>query len=294
MVDGYFCDNMQSVDKPIQIDLEAVLRSRLPRHSRFIPRFIVRWLERIICQPELNEMLRVCHGKRDADFCRGVLSHLNIKYEVIGEDNIDKADRRVIIVCNHPLGGLDGMMLIDYVTALYGEHPVKFIVNDLLMAIEPLGGVFIPINKHGQQSRQSFKAIDEAMAGSDPVIIFPAGLVSRKGGNGRIADLRWQKNFVNKAIQYHRNVIPVYFSGHNSKFFYNFAKLRSRIGLKFNIEMARLPKEVFLSEGKNYKIHIGRPIAWQTLSGGKNAQQTADEIRNIVYNLAPSADSTTI
>lgn len=270
--------------KPIRIDIDAVLRSRMPRQYRFIPRFLIRRLAKTVCQDELNEMLSVCEGKRDAEFCRGVIDHLQITYQVEGERNLDHSNRRVIIVSNHPLGGLDGMMLIDYLSGVFGGN-LKFLVNDLLMAIEPLNGVFLPINKHGHQSREAFRAIDEAMEGDDPIIIFPAGLVSRKGKKGAIADLQWQKNFVNKAIRHHRDIIPIFFSGQNSKFFYNFAKTRTRLGLKFNIEMIRLPKEVFRSRGNSYGIHIGKLIGWQTLRGGAEAQATADAIRQTVYSL---------
>lgn len=270
-------------NKPIEIDLGRVIKDKIPRQSRYIPRFVVRWLERVICQRELNEMLRVCHGKRDADFCRGVIDHLGISYNVVGAENLP-SDGRVIIVCNHPLGGLDGMMLIDYFTHVYGSG-LRFVVNDLLMTIEPLGGVFLPINKHGHQSRDAFRGIDQAMSSDKPVIIFPAGLVSRKGKNGRIADLQWQKNFINKAIQHHRPIIPVYFKGKNSNFFYNFAKLRTLVGLKLNIEMVRLPREVFRSAGQSYEIRIGHPIPCESLKGGREAQSQADEIRETVYRL---------
>ncbi len=276
-------EKADSTSEPIQIDVDAVIRSRLPRHYRHIPRFVIRWLSRTICQDEMNEMLRVCHGKRNADFCRGVIDHLGTSYTVSGEDRLPQSGR-FIAVCNHPLGGLDGMMLIDFITRHYGPG-VKFIVNDLLMAIEPLSGVFLPINKHGRQSRESFRAIDEAMSGPAPIIIFPAGLVSRKGKKGHIADLQWQKNFVNQAIAHQRDIIPVFFSGHNSKFFYNFAKLRTKLGLKLNIEMIRLPKEVFRSRGMSYRICIADPIPWQSLHGGPKAQQTADAIRRRVYQM---------
>lgn len=102
-------------------------------------------------------------------------------------------------------------------TAYWGGE-VKFVVNDLLMAIEPLSGTFIPVNKHGSQSRNSLGQLDRAMAGDNPVIIFPAGLVSRRGDDGQIRDLKWQKMFVAKSIQYGRDIIPVYFNGHNSSF----------------------------------------------------------------------------
>lgn len=267
----------------IYIDIDSVVRSRLPRYSRFIPRWLTRGLERIICQDKLNEMLRVNHGKRNASFCRGVIDYLGVTYSVKNASNLP-LNPRAIFVCNHPLGGLDGMILIDMLKRRYGMEP-RFIVNDLLMAIKPLSGVFLPINKHGKQSRKSSSDIEEALASEAPIIIFPAGLVSRKRDNGQIADLEWHKMFVNKAVTTQRNVIPLHFSGHNSKFFYNFAKLRTRLGIPFNIEMVRLPAEVFRCEGSNFTVSVGKAIEWQSLSGGRNADKEALSIREAAYRL---------
>lgn len=266
----------------IKIDVDEVLRSRLPRHYRYIPRFVIRWIERTICQEQLNELLQSNAGKVDADFCNGVLKDLNISLDIKGRENLPPREkRRVVIVSNHPLGGLDGIALIDFFSRYYGGK-IHFVVNDLLMAIKPLNGVFLPINKHGKQSRQSFQAIEDAFAGDNPIIIFPAGLVSRKGKNGVIADLKWQKMFLGKAIQHQRDVIPLHFGGENSPFFYNFAKLRTRMGLKFNIEMIYLPREMFRSRNANFTISIGSPISWQSLT---NTREKADEIKQIVYDL---------
>lgn len=272
-------------DEVIKIDIDSVLRQRASRYYKFIPRYIIRWLERIVCQERLNWLLEHNRGKRDADFCRGVLNDLNVKIDVSGEENLtpDK-DRRVVIVSNHPLGGLDGIALIDYVTQVYSGK-IHFIVNDLLMAIKPLNEVFLPINKHGKQSRASLKAIEDAFAGNDPIIIFPAGLVSRRQKGGIIEDLTWQKMFVNKSVEYRRNIIPLKFNGENSGFFYKFAKFRTKLGLKFNIEMIYLPREVFRSENKKFHMVIGKPIAWNTLKSGKDAQSQANEIKQLVYNL---------
>lgn len=276
-------------DDVIEIDVDAVVRERLPRYYRFIPRALTRWLERIICQRELNEMLRVNRGKRGAEFCRGVIGHLDIDYRVEGEENLP-ADGRVIFVSNHPLGGLDGMILIDMLSRRYGPG-VRFVVNDLLMAVEPLREVFLPVNKHGKQSRESTVAIDEAFAGPAPIIVFPAGLVSRKGSDGRVADLKWHKMFVNKAIASRRDVIPLHFSGRNSKFFYNFAKLRTRLGIPVNLEMVRLPAEVFRCRGSRFVITAGRAVEWTALRGGSGASAQADEIRGLSDALAPDAKS---
>lgn len=266
----------------IKIDVDEVLRSRLPRHYRYIPRFVIRWIERTICQEQLNELLQSNAGKVDADFCNGVLKDLNISLDIKGSENLPPREKsRVVIVSNHPLGGLDGIALIDFFSRYYGGK-IHFIVNDLLMAVKPLNGVFLPINKHGKQSRQSFQAIEDAFAGNNPIIIFPAGLVSRKGKNGVVADLKWQKMFLGKAIQHQRDVIPLHFGGENSPFFYNFAKLRTRMGLKFNIEMIYLPREMFRSRDATFTISIGSPIPWQSLT---NTREKADEIKQIVYSL---------
>lgn len=274
-----------SEDSTLHIDLDQVIASRLPRYYRFIPRFVIRWLEHVIRQDKLNAMLDACSGLRDAAFCRGVIDHLDITVEVKNEQLLPPpSHRRVTIVSNHPLGGLDGMILIDMVTARWGA-PVKFVVNDLLMAVEPLTDSFVPINKHGSQSRGASTSLEAALAADDPLIIFPAGLVSRMGPNGTIRDLQWHKMFVNKSIQYHRDIIPLHFDGHNSSFFYKFARLRTKLGLKFNIEMVRLPAEIFISRGSHYTVTAGSMIPWQQLQGGSEAAAQAASIKETVYSL---------
>ncbi|WP_289702966.1 1-acyl-sn-glycerol-3-phosphate acyltransferase [uncultured Muribaculum sp.] len=266
----------------LRVDISATLNSRASKYAKFIPGFMVKWLEHTICQDELNGILERTSGKRGAEFCHAVLDDLDIKYNVIGADNMPP-NRRVVIVSNHPLGALDGIALIDWVSKIYGPG-VKFIVNDLLMAVKPLDNVFLPINKHGKQSRKSSSNIEEVFAGNDPIIIFPAGLVSRKRDEG-IRDLKWQKMFINKAVQYHRDIIPVYFDGKNSPFFYNFAKLRTRVGLKFNIEMIYLPREIFRSRHARFTIVAGKPIPYNRFKGGRNAAIEAKAMKRIVYDL---------
>ena len=269
----------------IQINVDAVVKNRLPRHYRYIPRFLIKWLENIICQKRLNELLVELHGLYDAEFCRGLLKALNITYKIKNEENLPSPEnKRFILVSNHPLGALDGVVMIDYLTQRYGGN-VKFVVNDLLMAVQPLSGVFVPINKHGRQSRKASTDIDEAFASNDPVIVFPAGMCSRRQPDGSICDLEWKKMFVNKAVEYGRDVVPVFFEAQNSSFFYKFAKFRSRIGMKFNIEMILLPREMVNKQDAKFEMTIGTPISYQSLKTGKQAQQQAAEIKEIVYNL---------
>lgn len=277
------------IEGPIQINLESVLRSKLGTKARLIPKFVVRALANFICQDQLNEMLRLNYPKRGADFCKGVMDHLGLRVAAVNPDKFPGyGQRRLLIVSNHPLGGLDGIALIHSLSQRYGED-IKFIVNDLLMAVEPLTDVFLPINKHGAQSRESIAAINQAMASDAPVMIFPAGLVSRRGPDGVVCDLKWNKMFVNKAVQFHRDVLPIYFSGENTSFFYKFAQWRERIGLKFNIEMLRLPAEIFKCRDRSFSIVVGDVIPWQQLQSGAQAVKQASDVKEIVYSLKPLA-----
>lgn len=265
---------------PIKIDLGAVLRER--KATRCVPGFVVSWLKRLIRQDELNAMLQAVYPARGAEFCHAVLDHLGVNVSVSHEERLTTAEqRRVIYVSNHPLGGLDGMALIDWVTRRHGIEP-RFVVNDLLMAVEPLREVFLPINKHGGQSRDAIAAIDRALADDRPVIIFPAGLCSRRRG-GVIADLEWKKMFVLKARQTGRPILPLHFKGRNSSRFYRLANLRERVGIKLNVEMALLPGEIFKARGKAFEIVCGDPIDAAALTG--DAQTVAARIRQYVLNL---------
>lgn len=272
-------------EKLIEINVDEVLRKRLPRHYKYIPQALIRWVERTICQKDLNRLLEVAYPKQDADFCRAVLDELNVNYKTRGVENIpDARNSKVVFVSNHPLGALDGITMIDLVARYCGCKP-KFIVNDLLMAVTPLKGVFLPINKHGRQSRCASDDIEKAFSGNEPIIIFPAGLCSRRQADGVIKDLQWRKMFVNKCAEYERDIIPVYFDAENSSFFYKFAKIRNRLGLKFNLEMIYLPREIFRCRNKTFCITIGRKISWETLRIGRLAQTQADEIKEMVYKL---------
>ncbi len=276
----------------IRIDLDEVLRQRLPRLSRFIPRFAVEWMKRTICQDELNRILDENAGLEGADFARGALKSLGITVEPQFEERLPSPEnRRVLYVSNHPLGGLDGMALIDYVQRRHGGN-VYFVVNDLLSAVKPLEKVFLPVNKFGKQSREAVKAVDEAFAGNDPVIMFPAGLVSRLRrvpymGKKRklVSDLSWNKMFVNKAHHYKRDIIPIFFSGKNSEKFYRMANLRRRLGIKFNFEMIYLPGEMVRMANSSLTISFGVPLSWEMLTPGRDAAGCAASVRASVYHI---------
>lgn len=272
-------------DRPIRIDVAEVIRQRLGSRSRYIPDFVVRGIEKLICQDELNGLLQNNFPRRGPEFCRGVLDDLDVRLEVRGDADMPLSPR-CIVVSNHPLGGLDGISMIAWLSRRYSDCPVHFVVNDLLMAVEPLKECFIPVNKHGAQSRASGAALDAVLAGDDPVVIYPAGLVSRLHDDGTISDLPWRKTVVSKAIESRRDIVPVHFDGRNTQSFYRLARWRKCLGLKFNYEMMLLPRELVHARSKTFTLTCGDVIPWQSLKGGPEAAAEAANLRRIVYSLS--------
>lgn len=270
----------------LKIDVSEVLKAKMPSKYRYIPRFVVKWLERIIHQDELNALLLKNGDKKDIDFADAILKDLEITTKIIGKDNLPPdGSGRYIFASNHPLGGLDGISLIALLGHHYNRH-LKFIVNDMLMQVTPFRSIFLPANKVGRQSREVAREINEAMAGAEQIATFPAGLCSRKQPGGNVCDLKWTKGFIHKSIEYQRDIVPIYFDGLNSNFFYRMAHLRERLGIKFNVEMILLPGEVFKNRGKKFTIYIGKPIKWETLTcNGQSPIEIAQEIKKVVYSL---------
>lgn len=273
---------MEDNDRIKPVYIEQLFKSKNPRLARLIPGFVYSFLKRVICQDEINEFINQYGDRKGLSFSDGMVEFLKVTYDVEGLDNLPAPQGRYIFAANHPLGGPDGVMLISFLGKRYPN--LKFPVNDLLLKLKNLNNIFLPVNKHGAMAKEAVATIEKAYASDCQMIMFPAGMVSRKS-KGVIKDLEWQKSFVSKAIQHQRDIVPVFISGKNSDFFYNLANFRKRIGLKANLEMLYLPDETFKKRGQHFTIRIGKPIPWQSLDKSKKPMEWASEIRDIVYSL---------
>ncbi len=264
-----------------KIDVKNVLYSKNPAFAKAIPGFVINYLKRIVHQDELNEFLKKWGHLRDSELIAAGLEHFEIKFKVSGSENIPKSGR-FIFVSNHPLGGLDGLVFIYELSKHFRD--LKFPVNDILTNIKNLSGIFLPVNKHGVQAKGAAKMIEEAYSSDCQILYFPAGLCSRKK-NGVVKDLQWHKSFITKSIQHKRDIVPAFFSGRNSNFFYNLANIRKFLGLKANIEMLYLADEMFKQKDKEIKLVFGVPIPWETFDKTRSALEWADWMKSKSYDL---------
>jgi len=210
-----------------KIDVRNVLHSKNPTLAKTIPPFVINYLKRIVHQDELNGFLMKCGHLRDSELIAAGLEYFKIRYSVSGVENIPQSGR-YIFVSNHPLGGLDGLVFIHELSKHFDS--IKFPVNDILTNIRNLSGIFLPVNKHGAQAKDAAILIEKAYESDSQILYFPAGLCSRKK-KGVICDLQWHKSFITKSIQHKRDIVPAYFSGRNSDFFYNLANIRKMLGI---------------------------------------------------------------
>lgn len=264
------------------VDIEKVVKQKNPGLAKLMPRFILNYIKRIMHEDEINDsMTRIGH-LRGLDFVEASLEELHTKVEVRGLENIPKKEG-VIIASNHPLGGLDGIALMSAVSKVRTD--IQFLVNDILLSIENLSPLFVPINKVGNNPREASRVIEATYKKDIAILIFPAGLVSRKLKEG-IADLEWKKSFITRAKKNKKNIIPVHIDGRNSNFFYNLSRIRGKLGIKANLEMFYLADEMYKQRNKTITISFGKPVPYSNFDKSKTMIEWAEEMRQSVYKLA--------
>ncbi len=266
----------------LQIDIDAILKAKAGKKARYVPRFLVSYLKKIVHQDEVNAFLRINHDKRDLDFIEAFMNYFNNSFEIHGLENLP-TEGRYTFVSNHPLGAQDGLGLA-YILGQKYEGKIKLLVNDLLMNIPHISSFWVPINKTGKQARNFPQQVNTAFESDNHIVMFPAGICSRKN-KGVIRDLEWKKTFITKSVQTQRDVVPIHFEGQNSDFFYRLANINKMLGLKFNIAMLYLSDEMFKNKNKTFKVTIGKPIPWQTFDKSKKPSEWAQYVKELVYEL---------
>lgn len=246
------------------IDIDKVLKDRMGAKARYVPHFLVSYLKRIVHEDWINAYLAKADNLQGTPWLDGCLDYCGIKLNIIGKENLPAKDdgKLYTFVSNHPLGGIDGVAVGSIIGHEYDDK-FKYLVNDLLMLLPGLAPLCVGINKTGKNSRSFPKVVDATFASDNHVLMFPAGLCSRKI-DGEIRDLPWKKTFITKSIETHRDIIPIHFSGRNSDFFYNLANICKRLGIKFNIAMLYLVDEMHKNLNSTYTITFGKPIPVET------------------------------
>jgi putative hemolysin len=268
-------------NKEMFIDIDKVFREKNPRAYKWTPGFVVNYIKRIVHQNEINAFQEKYGHLMELDYLEEAMRYLGPKITCKGLEHLPRTGG-CIMACNHPLGGLDGLAVMQSISGIRGD--VVFLVNDILMNMKNFGRLFVPVNKMGSNSADYMRNIEHAFGGDHVLVIFPAGLVSRRK-KGVIADLEWKKGFISKAIQYKKPVLPVYVEGRLSNWFYNLSNFRKKIGVKMNIELLYLADEMFKQKNAHIDITIGAPVENDFFTKDRNHLAWCNLVKDYVYAL---------
>ena len=284
-------NDQKAVKKLIQrnkpIDCGAVLLEQVPRLSAYpalIRQFLIFALQKLVCEDRINAFLIDNAMTRDFAFIDQVFQHLKIDYEAGGRDieNIPPKGR-MIIVANHPLGGLDGLALLRLVSNV--RRDVRIVVNELLLHISQLNNLSLPVDViSGKTKKADICRVRQALNNDEAVIIFPAGEVSRAGAKG-ICDRHWLPGFIQLANATRSPILPIHIKARNSAVFYAISRINQPLS------MLMLPREMLGFKGKIF-FTIGQAIAPGVIEGlplsrKKQAKLVSDHLRRIGSGKTP-------
>ncbi|MCT7646079.1 lysophospholipid acyltransferase family protein [Aliarcobacter butzleri] len=244
------------------IDIQKEIEKKFPKikeKENLLKKSLLKIAKKIVHEDSINQFLSQNSHLKGFDFVDAVLDYFDFDYTVSSNDlqNIPSTGK-VIIIANHPLGGLDALCLLKLVGQI--RKDVKILANDFLVGFEALHSLMIPLdNFKDRQSKKSIKKIYEALKNEEAIIIFPAGEVSRATPKG-VKDPAWNKGFLNFAKNSNSAILPIFLDAKNSKTFYTI----SLINKTFSTLL--LSNEMFNKKSKNINIKIGQIIPSENIT----------------------------
>ncbi|MCR4033154.1 MULTISPECIES: GNAT family N-acyltransferase [Flavobacterium] len=220
----------------------------------------------------------------DLDFLNGILDEMEIKFEIPEEDlkRLPK-DGAYITISNHPLGGIDGILLLKLM--LEREPNFKIIANFLLHRIVPMKKYIMPVNpfENHKDAKSSVIGIKETLrhlSDGKPLGIFPAGEVSTYKDGKLVVDKPWEEGALKLIRKAKVPVVPIYFHAKNSKLFYWLSKIDD------TLRTAKLPSELLTQKDRVIKVRIGKPISVNEQNEIESFEEYSEFLRKKTYMLA--------
>ncbi|MDP5198234.1 lysophospholipid acyltransferase family protein [Flavobacterium sp. DG2-3] len=220
----------------------------------------------------------------DLAFLNGILDEMEIKFEIPEEDlkRLPK-DGAYITISNHPLGGIDGILLLKLM--LEREPNFKIIANFLLHRIVPMKKYIMPVNpfENHKDAKSSVIGIKETLrhlSDGKPLGIFPAGEVSTYKDGKLVVDKPWEEGAIKLIRKAKVPVVPIYFHAKNSKLFYWLSKIDD------TLRTAKLPSELLTQKDRVIKVRIGKPISVNEQNEIESFEEYSEFLRKKTYMLA--------
>ncbi len=232
---------------------------------------------------KINRLFDAAADYQGREFADHLLENMNIRIEVSPEqlENIPK-EGGFVMVSNHPFGGIEGVMLLSAIAKVRPDF--KLMANFILSHIPNLKECFFSVNPfeknpEWKSSVGGIKGAVQHIAAGNGLGVFPAGEVSRYHGNDFPEDLPWSNSIARIIKSAGVPVIPVFWDGRNSKWFYTVDKIHSMLGT------GRLTKELINKHDKCFNLQIGKPISPAEIETYEKPADLAAYLRSRSYAL---------
>jgi len=254
----------------------------------FIGTFFGWLLMKVLNISTINKIYNRNKHLNDLDFLNALLDDFQIKFEIPDEDleRLPK-DGAYITISNHPLGGIDGILLLKLM--IEQRQDFKIIANFLLHRIEPLKPYIMPVNpfedrKDAQSSITGFKNSILHLRNGHPLGVFPAGEVSTYKDGKLVVDKPWEEAAMKLVKKAEVPVVPIYFHAKNSRLFYRLSKISD------TLRTAKLPSELLTQKHRVIKVRVGKPITVKDQKEHESLEDFSEFIRRKTYMLANAFD----
>lgn len=262
-------------------DLQEITPFFKSKFGILLGKLLIKWF----CVEKVN----IVHGRsshlRGFRFTRSVLSDplIDVGYKIHNEEQLERLPEGAFItVSNHPIGSLDGVILIDIFARRRPDF--KVMVNGVLTKIWAMKENFISVKPDSEKQganpqningvRYSLKRLREG----HPVGFFPAGSISFANKKDKcVRDLPWAHNVIRLIRKSNVPVYPVYFDFLNSNFFYWLGRINWRI------RTLRIPAEAFNKRGRKIDVYIGEPVTPEEISTIGDDKALAEFLYNKTY-----------
>lgn len=255
----------------------------------FIGTFLGWLLMKVLNISTLNKIYNRNKHLKDLDFLNALLDDFQIKFE-IPEEDLKRLPKEgpFITVSNHPLGGIDGILLLKILLEQRSDY--KIIANFLLHRIEPLKPYIMPVNpfedrKDVKSSLAGFKSAILHLKNGQPLGVFPAGEVSTYKDEKLVVDKPWEEAAMKLVKKAEVPVVPIYFHAKNSRLFYRLSKISD------TLRTAKLPSELLTQKHRVIKVRIGKPISVKDQKAHESLEEFSEFIRKKTYMLSNAYDS---
>ena len=271
--------------RKIVFDIQDLQAMSPPFNNKLLAAF-GRWFLNFINMDKVNQIHSThCH-LRGAAFTSAMLSDpiMDVKYVVHHKERLDSLPEGAFItVSNHPIGSLDGIILVDIFASRRKDY--KVMVNGILAKVGAMEENFIAVQpntgdktKGNQANTGGVRAALSWLKDGHPLGFFPAGAMSFKDKEGLVRDLPWTHSVIRLIRKAGVPVYPVLFGCQNSRFFYRLGKIH------WKIRTLRIPTETFNKRGQTFDIHIGQPISPQTIQQFTDDTELADFLYRATYD----------